>query len=71
MWPPCVWCAHIAHETPQPTNPTVQIRVGDFVFKDAKSEGRIQLDDYMDFFDCAKEIEEHKTRSNQTKASLV
>lgn len=44
-----------------------QIRVGDFVFKDSGSESSIKLDDYMDFFDCAREIEEHKKRSEDTK----
>lgn len=44
-----------------------QIRVGDFVFKDSGSEKTIKLDDYMDFFDCATEIEKHKRRSADTK----
>lgn len=41
--------------------------MGDFVFKDSGSEKTIKLDDYMDFFDCATEIEAHKRRSPDTK----
>lgn len=37
------------------------------MFKDSGSEKTIKLDDYMDFFDCATEIEAHKRRSPDTK----
>ena len=43
----------------------IQIRVGDFVFNKPGKAQALQLQDYMSYFDCAREIEKHK-RTNKT-----
>jgi hypothetical protein len=45
----------------------IQIRVGDFVFNQPGKAERLSLDDYMSYFQCAREIEHHKRTPETTK----
>ena len=45
----------------------IQIRVGDFVFNAPGKAQALQLKDYMAYFDCAREIENHKRTVKTSK----
>ncbi len=47
----------------------IQIRVGDFVFNKPGKANQLKLADYMSYFDCAKEIQNHR-RTHATKKVL-
>jgi hypothetical protein len=44
----------------------IQIRVGDFIFQSKAREQSLQLENYMAYFDCAQQIENHQ-RGNEDR----
>lgn len=49
----------------------IQIRVGDWVFKNISAEAQLQLQDFRSYFECAEQIQAHKKQSDSTKVSKV
>lgn len=47
-------------ETLPPLRIGIQIRVGDFIFKSKAREQELKLENYMAYFNCAEQIENHQ-----------